>query len=452
MLRKAGNPNNLPGTFPSPVMRISFTATGDSFIVRPSDDTTPDFQKIAGVIRQGDVRFTNLETVVRRQEGFPAAQSGGTWASSPPEVLESLKAYGFNCVAWGNNHTLDYSHGGLEATERYLNAAGLVHAGAGSSLEEAGAYRLIETPHGRVALLAVTSTFHPSWTAGAARPRVGGRPGVNPLAYKTLYRVHPEKLKHLEAIAAASRINTKENLRLKEGFRPPDPEGVFRFGYHLFTAAGPEGEGEFTTPSPQDAKRIQASIRAAREEADLVVLSVHSHEGKNADKSLPADFLVEFSRSCIDAGAHAVIGHGPHVLRGIEIYQGRPIFYSLGNFIFQNELVGHLPSDFYKNYGIPAELSTQEALAVRSQNGTRGLAVNPGVWRSVIATWEMTAGNLTRLELIPVDLGQHLPVEKRGTPTLTSDVTALEEILRLSAPFGTRMEIQNGRAVAKFEA
>lgn len=433
-------------------MSISFTATGDSFIVRPLDATTPEFQKIGQIIRRGDVRFTNLETVVRHQEGFPAAQSGGTWASSPPEVLTSLTSYGFNCVAWANNHTLDYSHGGLEATARYLDAAGLVHAGAGANLEEAATHRLVETPHGRVALLAATSTFHPSWTAGATRPHLPGRPGVNPLAYKTLYRISPEKLRHLEAIAAVSGINTKEDLRIKEGFRTPDPEGVFRFGQHQFAAAGPEGEGEFTSPAPRDAARILAAIRTAATQADLVVVSLHSHEGKNADKSVPADFMVEFSRSCIDAGAHAVIGHGPHVLRGIEIYRGRPIFHSLGNFIFQNELVEHLPSDFYQNYNIPAELGTREALAVRSQNGTRGLAVNPGVWRSVIATWEMTAGNLTRLELIPVDLGQHLPVEERGTPTLTSDVTALEEILLLSAPFGTRLEIQNGRAVVKLKA
>lgn len=433
-------------------MSISFTATGDSFIVRPIDTTTPEFQKIAQIIRRGDVRFTNLETVVRRQEGFPAAQSGGTWASSPPEVLTTLTSYGFNCVAWANNHTLDYSRGGLEATARYLDAAGLVHAGAGANLEDATAHRLVETPHGRVALLAATSTFHPSWTAGATRPHLPGRPGVNSLAYKTLYRIAPEKLRQLEAIAAVSGINTKEDLRIKEGFRTPDPEGVLRFGLHQFAAAGPEGEGEFTTPAPQDAGRILAAIRTATTQADLVVVSLHSHEGKNADKSVPADFMVEFSRSCIDAGAHAIIGHGPHVLRGIDIYRGRPIFHSLGNFIFQNELVEHLPADFYQNHNIPAELGTRQALAVRSQNGTRGLAVNPGVWRSVIAEWEMTDGILSRLELLPVDLGQHLPVEARGTPIATSDDTALREILRLSAPFGTHMTLQNGRAVVTVKA
>ncbi len=45
----------------------------------------------------------------------------------------------------------------------------------------------------------------------------------------------------------------------------------------------------------------------------------------------------------IDAGADVFVGHGPHVLRGIEIYKGKPIFYSLSNFIFQNETVLRMP-------------------------------------------------------------------------------------------------------------
>ena len=52
---------------------------------------------------------------------------------------------------------------------------------------------------------------------------------------------------------------------------------------------------------------------------------------------MPADFIPIFARAVIDAGADVFVGHGPHVLRGIEIYKGKPIFYSLSNFIFQNE-------------------------------------------------------------------------------------------------------------------
>jgi len=428
-------------------MKLRLTATGDSFIVRPPAHTSAEFQAVAGVIARGDVRFTNLETVIRRGEGFPSAQSGGTWASSPPEVLDALAAYQFNCLTSGNNHTLDYSYGGLEATLKYLDAAGWVHAGAGRDLEEASAWRTLTTPRGKVAILGVTASYHESWSAGAPRPHVTGRPGVNGLGHKTVYRVSQEKLNQLTQIARECGVNALDDLRIKEGFKTADPEGIVRFGNHQFALADKRGEGEFTTPSIKDAAHIIDRIYAAAKGHESVVVSLHAHQGKNSEKTLPADFMIDFARACIDAGAHAVIGHGPHVLRGIEIYRDRPIFYSLGNFIFQNELVAHLPTDFYNNYSIPPELNTREALAVRSKNGTLGLGVNPSVWRSVIASWEMDGGRLTSLELIPIDLGQHQPVEQRGIPILTSDCSALEEVVELSGPFGSNFQIEKGRAV-----
>ena len=51
----------------------------------------------------------------------------------------------------------------------------------------------------------------------------------------------------------------------------------------------------------------------------------------------PPDFLVQFAHWSIDQGCDLTAGHGPHYVH--EIYKGRPIFYSLGNFIFQNETV-----------------------------------------------------------------------------------------------------------------
>nr|WP_318528309.1 CapA family protein [Mesorhizobium sp. ZC-5] len=50
----------------------------------------------------------------------------------------------------------------------------------------------------------------------------------------------------------------------------------------------------------------------------------------------PPDYQQSFARKMIDAGADAYVGHGPHLPRGIEIYKGRPIFYSLGNFFYDD--------------------------------------------------------------------------------------------------------------------
>jgi poly-gamma-glutamate synthesis protein (capsule biosynthesis protein) len=424
---------------------FSLVATGDSFITRRTPVTDPDFQDIAQLIGKSDVRFTNLETVIRRDEGFPAAQSGGTWATSPPEVLEDLAGYGFNLYAWANNHTLDYSYGGLSSTRHHLDQVGLAHAGVGANLAEASAIRYLETPSGRVALIAATSSFHESWIAGAQRADGPGRPGINPLRFSTIHQITREQLDGLRSAAGACRINAAHENRIKEGFVVPDREGTFRFGQHLFAES--EVPGESTHPHPGDLRRIQKSVEEASRQADSVLVSIHAHEGKNGKKDLPADFLVAFSRSCVDAGAHAVIGHGPHVLRGCEIYKNRPIFYSLGNFIFQNESVPWQPADFYEKYSLEESLTVSEVFARRSGNGTRGLGINPKVWHSVIASWRMTGGELREITFHPITLGFGEPSHRSGTPRLTHDLAALEELVALSEPFGTNLRIEGGRAV-----
>ncbi|MFK4790072.1 CapA family protein [Microbacterium sp. ZW T5_56] len=91
-----------------------------------------------------------------------------------------------------------------------------------------------------------------------------------------------------------------------------------------------------------DLRHVRAVVRAAAAKADIVL--VHAHmgaEGPGADIVRPGTETmygenrgdpVAFAHAAIDAGADVVIGHGPHVLRGMEEYRGRIIAYSLGNF------------------------------------------------------------------------------------------------------------------------
>ena len=430
-----------------PDSSISFAATGDSFITRRMPVGDPSFRRIASLVQTADARLTHLETVIRRDEGFPAAQSGGTWASSRPEVLADLRAYGFNLISWASNHTLDYSYGGLESTGRYLDEAGFIHAGAGATRAEAGAIRYLDTSAGRVAFIAATSTFPESWIAGDQRSDGPGRPGINPLRFSTVYHVPGNELASLKKIADATRINATHLNRTQEGFVLPEPEGIYRFGHHLFTESKNGKNGEVTHPHRGDLDRLLRSVMEASRQADAVVVSLHSHEEKSGNKHLPADILVQASRACVDAGAHAIVGHGPHVLRGIEIYKHRPIFYSLGNFIFQNESVPSQPSDFYEKYHLDSSLPASEVFAHRSGNGTRGLALDPKVWRSVIASWRMSGGELRELTLHPISLGFGEPSYRNGSPSLTSDPSALADIVSLSKPFGTTLKLGKSRAI-----
>jgi poly-gamma-glutamate synthesis protein (capsule biosynthesis protein) len=425
---------------------MSFVATGDSFITRRF---AAPFQHgdLAAIVRAAEARFTNFEVLTPGDEGFPSAVSGGTWARAPAGVIGDLRDFGFNLMAWANNHTLDYSYGGLAATARALDEHGVVHAGVGRNLAEASKPRYLECPSGRVALIAVTSTYHESAAAGQQRPDSPGRPGVNPLRYTTRYTLPRERLATLAALAEECGINDGHKARVKDGFGEPEEAGIVLFGNHRFK----EGEtgGSVTEPKSVDVTRVCTAIGEARRQADVVLVSLHAHEMAGMDKTVPADFLRSFAQSCIGAGAHAVIGHGPHVLRGVEIFQNRPIFYSLGNFIFQNETVEKLPADFYEKYELGLTENVADALDKRSATNTKGFAVNPWAWKSVVARFAIEGDAVTQLEFFPVDLGFGQPRPRRGFPRLSDDAEILHHLAELSARYGTRIASERnvGRVV-----
>ncbi len=78
-------------------------------------------------------------------------------------------------------------------------------------------------------------------------------------------------------------------------------------------------------------EKIKNDIQEAKSQADILIVSLHSGEEYT---SKPSQFQIEFSKAAIDAGADLVIGHHPHVIQLNERYQNGYIFYSLGNFIF----------------------------------------------------------------------------------------------------------------------
>ncbi len=120
---------------------------------------------------------------------------------------------------------------------------------------------------------------------------------------------------------------------LKEARRPTIIEvkgqRIAYFGYYDadFHAAA---EGVAGT-NPRYDERVAADIKAIRDQVDWVV--VNYHWGVELAE-YPGDWQIDLARFTIDQGADVVIGHHPHVLQGAEIYKGRPIVYSLGNFIF----------------------------------------------------------------------------------------------------------------------
>jgi poly-gamma-glutamate synthesis protein (capsule biosynthesis protein) len=94
-----------------------------------------------------------------------------------------------------------------------------------------------------------------------------------------------------------------------------------------------------TVSHPGDEKRNMRSIDEARKMADFVMVAHHNSVSEEARGKDPADFVIDFARKSIDAGADIYIGHGWHTFLGIEIYKGKPIIYGLGSFFWQSSFI-----------------------------------------------------------------------------------------------------------------
>lgn len=423
------------------------TAAGDAMVLRRLPGAYPGFEELRDFINQGDFRFFNLETTIHNHETYGSAVSGGTWFCSPPGVLEDAKEFGFNILTTANNHAMDYSHIGLEKTLRYVEKSGFPNAGVGRTLADAAAPVYLDTLEGRFALIGACSSFHPDAMAGEQTRTMPGRPGINGIRPITTYQLPQEDLEHLKRIARDIGINGDRDIIRKEGYLPPLPDDKAEFGELVFEAG--EKPGKMTRVNPVDMARVEKSIREALYFADYVIISMHSHQLKGTDKTEPDYFYEEFAHKCIDAGAHAVVGTGPHLLRPIEIYKGCPIFYSLGDFVLQLENIRKAPADMYEKQKLDGNAGMDELFDARNGHGTRGLCYEKVMFEAVVPYWEAENGKLTKLILMPIELNFDQSRSMGGWPRPKYDEGIIERLAKMSEPYGTKIEIENGYGVVR---
>lgn len=424
-------------------MKSTFVAAGDVFITRRlSDKKYSGFEQIRDLIAEHDFRFCNLEMTFHRQEGYPAASSGGTWAMTDPDMLDDVAAYGFNVYNTANNHSGDFGQEGVLATARHLKKRKMLFTGTGSNLQEAARPLYVELPESRAALIGITSSFDPAARAGGQSEDMIGRPGLNPLRHSVIHHVNDEHFRMVKELARVTLVNWPIEQKIECGYAAPFPEGRMPFGRMNFVCDA----NEFieTVPNRDDLDRTISAIREAKRQADTVIVSLHVHEMRGRNTTVPAEFHETFCRACIDAGASAVIGHGPHELRGIELYHGGVIFYSIGNFIFETETTELQPYDAYADMHLPVTMQTGEYMDVRSAEGTRGFPVMPEIWEAVIPSWTIENGRITEVKLHPISLGMKDPRSVRGLPRLSRDDSTLERLAGLSLPYGTQIDIEDG--------
>lgn len=427
---------------------MRFTAVGDALIQRRIPADFRGYDELRPIIEQGDARFFNLETTLNYEgECFASQFSGGTYIRTNPEVLEDIKALGFNISNVNNNHLMDFSYEGLYSTIKHMNASGLVHAGVGMNLAEAAAPKYLDTKNGRVAIISASASFNPVMMAGYASERVKGRPGVNGIRVDETIELTPDNFENIKKIGEDTNINAPEKVYIAQGYGLPLPDHLYDFnGIHFEKS---ERNYIRTSVNKTDMERIEKSIYEAKLQADYILVSIHSHKIVGEETIVP-DFLKEFAHKCIDAGAHAIIGHGCHQLRPIEVYKERPIFYSLGDFILELYSVEFAPEEFYAKYGLTSKATMHELLKTRSKDFTIGLMAEKVMNQTVIPYWEMENGKLTKLELYPVELIMNGNRSEEGLPILSKNPEIFERLSKLSEPFGVKMQKKKNKIVCKF--
>ena len=425
----------------APSEPYTIALAGDSIITRKlSVYEEPEFLSMIERIRNADVAFTNIEMLFHDYESYPMASSGGTYMRAQPELVKELVWAGFDLGGLANNHSGDYGPAAMLLTERYVRDAGITAAGVGKSLSEAREAKFLETGKARIALVSLASTFSVHSMAGKSRDDIPPRPGLSPLRHKVTNRVTRAQLEALRGIMKSLSMNA------------PETGDSLSFRGEKFVVADPTGV--LTEPNPEDMEEIAAIVRNAESLSDYTIVSIHAHEG-DGDRSVPARFVVDFARRMIDEGADVFVGHGPHVLRGIEIYKGKPILYSLGDFIFQNETLQRLPNENYAPLGLGDDNGLSDFNDARYDHDRTGFPASPEIWESVVAEAVFQGEELVELKLHPISLGFGKPRYVRGRPLAANEQLSrkiISDLTRLSKPFGTDVQYVDGVGVVKLKA
>jgi poly-gamma-glutamate synthesis protein (capsule biosynthesis protein) len=425
----------------APSERYTIALAGDSIITRKlSVYEEPEFLSMIERIRRADAAFTNIEMLFHDYESYPMASSGGTYMRAQPELVKELTWAGFDLAGLANNHSGDYGPAAMLLTEKYVRAAGITAAGVGKSLAEAREAKFLETGKARIALVSLASTFSDHSMAGKSRDDIPPRPGLNPLRHKVTYQVTQDQLEGLRRILKSLSMNA------------PDSGDSLTFHGERFVVA--DKSGVLTEPHPGDMEEIAAIVRNAESLSDYTIVSIHAHEG-DGDRSVPARFVVDFARRMIDDGADVFVGHGPHVLRGIEIYKGKPILYSLGDFIFQNETLQRLPHENYAPLGLGDDNGLSDFNDARYDHDRTGFPASQEIWESVVAEAVFQGKELSELKLHPISLGFGKPRNVRGRPLAADEALSrkiVSDLTRLSKPFGTEIQYVDGVGIVRLKA
>lgn len=255
----------------------TLVAVGD--VAPDREDPRECFARTRDLLTSADFAFCQLETSLATN-GVRSPQARHAVLTTPG-VAPAMREAGFTAVSFAGNHCLDWGNDAFFETISNLTNAGMDVLGAGANIVEARKPVIQEANGVRIAFLAYSTILPQAYWAEV------NRPGCAPMRAHTVY----------EAI---------------EHDQPGTPARIH------------------TYPHREDLAAMCADIHAARQKADVVAVS--HHWGIHFIPYVLADYQPDVGRAAIDAGADIVLGHHAHILKAVEVYRGKPIFYSLCNF------------------------------------------------------------------------------------------------------------------------
>jgi poly-gamma-glutamate synthesis protein (capsule biosynthesis protein) len=201
--------------------------------------------------------------------------------ANPPGHLDAVADAGFDVVTMAGNHMFDQGPYGVADSIAAVRARGMEPVGAGMTVEE------------------------------ARRPAVVSRDGLT-FGFLSYNAVGP-----------------------RESWATPVKAGVAPVRvinhYELDVASPGSAPAEFTSLDQETEEAMRADIAALAAVVDVVCVSVH--KGMGFVHAKLATYERPLARAAVDAGADVVIGHHAHILRGVEVYRGRPIFHGINHFV-----------------------------------------------------------------------------------------------------------------------
>ena len=432
-------------------------SVGDLMIRRPASQLADsEVQAVFDLIRNADLAVANMEGELANLRKFNGPLNNFVGSH---EVAADLKLMGFDMVNRAQNHLLDSEFEGMFSTNALLDEAGIVHAGSGRNLQEAGAPAFLELAKGRAALVGAHAPIFPEHYRLAATARngnLGGRAGLNMLNYSETILVSQKQYDALLQVRQGF-LEYRDNYDNPRRVASASPDtGISipasssgRNDPRYRVTRGDETPGTVAyTLNGNDVGRMLRSIRNARQLGDFVIAAAHIHQSQSVVEfqqlsTRPPQFYVDLAHQAIDAGADAFVGTGVQTLRGIEIYEGKPIFYGLGEFFreaqWELELV----------FGA-ADADPQRRL----QQFSRNFGGSTQSLESVVAVSHYEDGALREVRLYPIELGINGPDSKLGIPRMAKESHAqliLERVARLSDQWGTIIEVEGSVGVIRAE-